>query len=104
LPAYKFIQRVNGDTIHYVYSDPSVCRCLYVGSQAAYTKYQEDKQTTRQDKDLEHELASNQHAAEDDDFNAPVYSDPYWNWSAWRMGSRIWLRTWTWLVILRMIA
>jgi hypothetical protein len=28
LPPHKFVQRVNGDIIHYVYADPLVCGCL----------------------------------------------------------------------------
>jgi len=28
LPPHKFVQRVNGDVIHYVYADPLVCGCL----------------------------------------------------------------------------
>lgn len=83
LPAHKFIKRENGDKVHYVYADPSVCQCLYVGSQKAYGRYQEDKQTRQQDKELKHELEANQHAAEDDDYEAQVYSDPAWSWGAW---------------------
>src|SRR5271163_4714075 len=37
LPANHFVQRVKGDTVHYVYADPLVCGCLYVGSQQAYS-------------------------------------------------------------------
>lgn len=32
LPAHKFVIRQNGDTIHYVYADPLVCDCLYLGT------------------------------------------------------------------------
>src|SRR6202020_1897165 len=36
LPAHQFVQRINGDTVHYVYADPLVCGCIYVGTQQAY--------------------------------------------------------------------
>ena len=83
LPAHKFLRRVTGDKVQYVYADPSVCRCLYVGSEKAYGQYQENKQSRQQVKDLEHDLAESHHAAEDEDFDAQVYSDPNWRWEAW---------------------
>jgi hypothetical protein len=30
LPPHRFVQRVNGDTIHYIYADPLVCGCRWV--------------------------------------------------------------------------
>jgi len=39
LPADKFVMRQNGDRVHYVYADPLVCGCLYVGTQQAYNQY-----------------------------------------------------------------
>ncbi len=83
LPAHKFVTRASGDKVQYVYADPSVCKCLYVGSQKAYQRYLEDRRTRQRDKELKHELQENQHAAEDDDLEAQVYSDPAWSWSAW---------------------
>src|ERR1700677_3404409 len=43
LPAHTFVQRVNGDVVHYVYADPLVCDFLYVGSKQAYTTYKRHK-------------------------------------------------------------
>ncbi len=83
LPAHKFVRHAKGDNIQYVYADPSVCRCLYVGSQAAYAKYQENKQSDQRIKELKRDLRDHENAAEDDDFNAQVYDDPAWNWNAW---------------------
>ena len=60
LPPNQFVQRQNGDTIHYVYSDPIVCGCLYVGT---------------------HQLA--QHLADEQQMSAQMYSDAAWNWDAW---------------------
>lgn len=69
LPAHKFVQRVHGDTIHYVYADPSVCGCLYVGTQQAYNQYKRDQQQ--------------KHLADEQQMSAAEYSDAAWSWNAW---------------------
>ena len=69
LPPNKFVQRTKGDTIHYVYADPIVCGCLYVGTQQAYNQYKAN------------ELAQN--LADEQQLTAETYSDAAWNWGAW---------------------
>jgi hypothetical protein len=69
LPAHKFVTRQNGDTIHYVYADPLVCGCLYVGTQQAYNQYKANQ------------LAQN--LADEQQMTAQMYSDAAWNWGAW---------------------
>jgi hypothetical protein len=69
LPAHKFVVRQNGDTIHYVYADPLVCDCLYVGTQQAYNQYKANQ------------LA--QHIADEQLMTAQAYSDAAWSWPAW---------------------
>jgi hypothetical protein len=69
LPPNKFVTRTNGDSIHYVYADPLVCACLYVGSQQAYQQFQQHEQQQR--------------LADEQRMTAEAYSDPGWNWSAW---------------------
>jgi hypothetical protein len=69
LPAYRFVQRVKGDDVHYVYADPLVCGCLYVGSQQAYSHYKQHEQQ--------------QHLADEQQMTAETYSDADWNWGAW---------------------
>lgn len=69
LPPNQFVQRQNGDTIHYVYSDPIVCGCLYVGTQQAYNQYRANQ------------LAQN--LANEQQMNAQIYQDAAWNWNAW---------------------
>jgi hypothetical protein len=83
LPPYRFVQRVKDDQIHYVYADPTVCSCLYVGTQDAYSHYQQNILARQQAKQLESALKQRNNAAEDDDFNAQIYSDPAFNWEAW---------------------
>lgn len=69
LPAHKFVQRVKGDDVTYVYADPLVCNCLYVGSQQAYGQFKRDQQQ--------------RHLADEQQMTAQMYSDPAWNWNAW---------------------
>ena len=69
LPAHQFVRRVHGDVVHYVYADPLVCGCLYVGTQQAYGQYVRDRQ--------QQQLADQQQMA------AQEYSDAAWNWNAW---------------------
>lgn len=69
LPPNRFVVRAKGDSIHYVYSDPQVCHCLYVGSQRAYDQYKRDQQR--------------QHLADDEQMTAAAYTDAAWKWDAW---------------------
>lgn len=69
LPPNRFVQRVKGDTVHYVYADPLVCGCLYVGSQQAYGQYKQHQQE--------------QNLADERQMTAQAYSDSAWNWGAW---------------------
>ena len=69
LPPHKFVRRVNGDVVHYVYADPLVCGCLYVGSQQAYNQYKANE--------------LQRHLADEQQMTAETYSDAAWNWGAW---------------------
>jgi hypothetical protein len=69
LPPHKFVQRVSGDTVHYIYADPLVCGCLYVGTQQAFAQYKLHQQQ--------------QNLADEQLMTAQTYSDPAWNWNAW---------------------
>ena len=42
LPANKVVQQTTGGTVRYVYADPLVCACLYVGDQAAFGRYRQE--------------------------------------------------------------
>ncbi|MDB6084719.1 MAG: uncharacterized protein JWN43_2600 [Gammaproteobacteria bacterium] len=69
LPPHKFVQRADGDKVTYVYADPLVCNCLYVGSQEAYNQFKRDQQQKR--------------LADEQQMTAQMYSDAAWNWNAW---------------------
>jgi hypothetical protein len=72
LPAHRFVQKPTGNTVHYVYADPVVCGCLYVGTEQDYAQYVKNEQ--------QQDLANEQLMA------AQMYSDPAWDWGAWGGG------------------
>ncbi len=72
LPPHRFVQRTKGDAVYYVYADPLVCGCLYVGSQQAYGRYVQHQQQ--------------QQLADEQQMTAQMYSDDNWNWGPWGMG------------------
>ena len=72
LPPHRFIRRVHGETVSYVYADPLVCDCLYVGSQQAYNQYMYHIQQQR--------------LADQQELTAQMYSNAAWNWGAWGPG------------------
>jgi hypothetical protein len=69
LPPHRFVQRVHGDVVHYVYADPLVCDCLYVGSQQAYSSYKRYMQQ--------------RNLTDEQETTALMYSDPAWSWDTW---------------------
>jgi hypothetical protein len=69
LPPNHFVRREHGDAVHYVYADPIVCSCLYVGTQQAYSQYLRDRQQKQ--------------IADEQQLSAQEYSDAAWNWGAW---------------------
>ena len=69
LPPHTFVRRVNGDVVHYVFADPLVCGCLYVGTQQAYNAYKLHEQQ--------------QNLANEQAMTAQTYADPAWRWEAW---------------------
>jgi hypothetical protein len=42
LPANQFVPKSQGDQVTFLYADPVVCNCLYVGDQQAYNNYQHE--------------------------------------------------------------
>ena len=69
LPANQFVMRQNGDVVHFVYADPLVCGCLYVGTQQTYDQYKANQ--------------LQQHLADEQSMTAQTYSDAAWNWNSW---------------------
>ena len=44
LPSHRFVQQMRGTQTMYVFADPLVCDCLYVGTEAAYGRYRQNIQ------------------------------------------------------------
>jgi hypothetical protein len=42
LPPHKFAHRVRNGAVVFIYADPTICDCLYVGNQAAYDHYRQN--------------------------------------------------------------
>ncbi|MCE0745279.1 hypothetical protein LWC05_15490 [Acetobacter sicerae] len=69
LPPHRFLRRDKGDLVTYVYADPNVCDCLYVGSQQAYATYRANQQA--------------QYMADENRMTAEAYEDSAWDWGMW---------------------
>ena len=69
LPPHVFVRRIHDDAVHYVYADPLVCDCLYVGTQQAYSQYRQNE--------------LNKRLADEAQMTAQEYDDASWNWHAW---------------------
>ena len=72
LPPEHFVQRTRAGALSYVFADPLVCNCLYVGTPQAYNNYRYYMQQKQ--------------IADERQLTAEMYSDPDWNWSAWGGG------------------
>jgi hypothetical protein len=42
LPPHKFAHQVRNGAVVFIYADPTICDCLYVGNQAAYDRYRQN--------------------------------------------------------------
>ncbi|AXY22235.1 hypothetical protein CD178_01458 [Komagataeibacter saccharivorans] len=80
LPPNRFLQKSFGDHMLYIYSDPKVCNCLYVGNQAAYGRYMSYVQA--------------QNLADQQQMTADTYQDASWNWGMWGWGGGGWGGPW----------
>ena len=72
LPPNKLLSRAKDDRLVYLYADPLVCKCLYIGDQAAYGRYQSQL--------FQRQIANEQRLA------AQSYENAAWNWRAWGPG------------------
>ncbi len=69
LPIDQFVIRQSGSTLHYVYADPLVCGCLYLGTEQAFQQYLQNQRMAN--------LASQEQLV------AQMYEDAGWSWAAW---------------------
>jgi hypothetical protein len=69
LPPHKFSREIKNGQVFYVYPDPTVCVCLYVGSQQAYAKYQAN--------------VFQKNLADEQQMTANINSMNDWDWGPW---------------------
>lgn len=78
LPPNKFVMRAKDDHVAYLYADPIVCNCLYVGDQKNYNNYKRYE--------FEHNIANQQ------ELTAQLYQQSWdwrrWNWGPWGLQRR----------------
>lgn len=71
LPPHKFVRQVKDDRAMYVYADTTICNCLYVGGEKAYSNYR----TGLRNRQI--------------DDQATIPSDismVHWDWAQWAAG------------------
>lgn len=76
LPAHHFLSQIRGDKVIYLYADPLVCNCLYIGTQAAYDRYR-------------HEVFQRQ-IADEQQVTAETLDNDTWDWGPWGPGWWAW--------------
>ncbi len=69
LPPHRFVMRNMNGRYVYLYADPLVCGCLYVGSDAAYTQYRK--------------MVFQQHLADEQETAAQLNAYPAWSFGGW---------------------
>jgi hypothetical protein len=69
LPVRKLVSRVHDGKVFYFYADPDFCKCLYVGSEAEYSKYRQ--------------LAIQQKIAQEQVDAAEMNEDAMMDWGMW---------------------
>jgi hypothetical protein len=73
LPPHKFVREVKGDKVIYIYADPTICVCIYVGGQKAYGTYRGLA--------LQKRIADEQVTVAND-----MYYASGWDWGVWAVG------------------
>jgi len=76
LPPHHFLSQIKGDKVVYLYADPLVCNCLYVGNQAAYDRYRSEV--------FQRQIADEQQVT------AEALDDDGWDWGPWGPGWWAW--------------
>ena len=69
LPPHKFSRQIRDGRLFYVYPDPTVCVCLYVGDQKAYATYRQN--------------VFQQNLADEQAMTAETMAMNDWDWGPW---------------------
>ena len=80
LPPNKFVPKSKGDQVEYLYADPIVCNCLYVGDQNAFNAYKRE--------------VFERNLADQAQLTAQTYQQAFdwagWDWGPWGWRGRWW--------------
>jgi hypothetical protein len=79
LPPNRFVTKTKADQVAYIYADPVVCNCLYVGDQTAYNRYKKEM--------------FDRNLADEQQLTALSYQNA-WDWSGWNWGPWGWEDRW----------
>jgi hypothetical protein len=71
----KLISHQRGGKVYYVYADALNCKCLYVGDEAAYQRYQQLQ--------VERQIAAQQRMTAEMNYDAQMNWDLYGPWDPW---------------------
>lgn len=72
LPPNRFVRRTDRAGVVYLYADPLVCSCLYIGNPAAYGRYRQEV--------FQRQIANDQLVA------AQLNQEAAWDWRPWGPG------------------
>jgi hypothetical protein len=72
LPPHRFLKEIKGDRLIYIYPDPTVCVCLYVGNEKAYSAYRR--------------MMFEKNVTDEQAMTAQALDDFRWNWQTWSTG------------------
>jgi len=89
LPAHHFVQRAKNGKAIFLYADPSVCACLYIGDDKAYSRYQEtvlQRQMARDEGDDQAQLIRESRSDYNADLKTTEIEDEGWDWGPWGPG------------------
>jgi hypothetical protein len=74
LPPHRFVQKERAGQPIYVFADPLVCNCLYVGDAAAYARYR--KEVLERQLATEEQIAAESHVDPEFDFGDYDHGHP----------------------------
>lgn len=80
LPPNKFVQQTRNNQVFYVYADPVVCMCVYLGDQGAYANY---RNMVFQKQIADERQLTAQMNATAIDFDFDPWMDPIWPPQVW---------------------
>jgi hypothetical protein len=89
LPAHRFVQRSKDGKAVFLYADPLVCDCLYVGNDKSFGRYQEtilQRQMARDELGDQGSLREESKSDLNDELRVLATDEAGWDWGPWGPG------------------